>query len=137
RCEDAPYVGDVSRALLEVRFDAVLEHEAVEALEIDGDLAAVLVIEGVEVLRDDRQRSSEKMTELGEIALLVRLLGTREEAQTAIEDQDEELAAVRGGDLRLLVLAQRRLRGAHQVLLRAPASRPCCDCRLLTRISRL
>src|SRR6185295_16150177 len=72
-----------------------------------------------------------------ELAVGERRFGTPEKFERALEHQHQQPTAIRGGDLRLLILSCRRKRRAHR---ESPPS--ACwrnapwDCRLLTRTSR-
>src|SRR4030095_6599400 len=65
------------------------------------------------------------------------LLRLRQEALGAVEHHEQQLPSIDGGELSLLVLPRGRLRRDHDVLPRALKRKLPCDCRLLTKTSRL
>src|SRR5262249_1476540 len=139
RVEQTGDLGDVDRAAAQVRLDQVVEHEAVQPIEVLRDLAAGPMVERVQQLGDRRLGAPEVVAELLEILLLESELREAQELQAAVEHQEENPTRIGGVELHLLVVLRRGPGGRHELeppLMALSRNEPCA-CRLLTRISRL
>src|SRR5689334_22809668 len=91
--EHAAHLADLTCAPGDVRFEQMVEHEAIEPIEVARDLAALLMIERREQLGDHGLRAAERVREARDVAAREPLLGLRQEALAAIEHHEQELPA--------------------------------------------